>query len=85
MKKWQFDFTMQLNGSGRLPGERGNFESYQLMNAQALQVGSNKPRADIVIWEKGADQTQGTIKLIIECKKETVDARNATHSTISPK
>jgi type I restriction enzyme M protein len=30
-----------------------------------LQVGSNKPRADIVIWEKGiTDQTQGTIKLI---------------------
>ncbi|ETO98479.1 N-6 DNA Methylase [Lachnoanaerobaculum sp. MSX33] len=43
-----------------------------------LQVGSNKPRADIVIWEKDAEeQTQGTIKLIIECKKETVDARNA--------
>ena len=32
-----------------------------------LQVGSNKPRADIVIWEKNAaEQTQGTIKLIIE-------------------
>jgi len=43
-----------------------------------LQVGSNKPRADIVIWEASAtDHTQGTIKLIIECKKETVDARNA--------
>lgn len=43
-----------------------------------LQVGSNKPRADIVIWDKDAsEQTQGTIKLIIECKKETVDARNA--------
>ena len=35
-----------------------------------LQVGSNKPRADIVIWEKGVEeQTQATIKLIIECKK----------------
>ncbi len=43
-----------------------------------LQVGSNKPRADIVIWEKGVEeQTQATIKLIIECKKESVDARNA--------
>ena len=43
-----------------------------------LQVGSNKPRADIVIWEKDvAEQTQGTAKIIIECKKETVDARNA--------
>ena len=43
-----------------------------------LQVGSRKPRADIVIWDRDvADQTQGTAKLIIECKKETVDARNA--------
>lgn len=43
-----------------------------------LRVGSNKPRADIVIWEKDAtEQTQGTAKIIIECKKETVDARNA--------
>lgn len=43
-----------------------------------LQVGSRKPRADIVIWDKDApEQTQGTIKIIIECKKETVDARNA--------
>ena len=46
----------------------------QIKIEYTLQVGSNKPRADIVIWEKGADQTQGTIKLIIECKKETVDA-----------
>ncbi|MCD7762423.1 MAG: N-6 DNA methylase [Lachnospiraceae bacterium] len=43
-----------------------------------LQVGSNKPRADIVIWDKDVtEKTQATIKLIIECKKETVDARNA--------
>ena len=49
----------------------------QIKIEYTLQVGSNKPRADIVIWEKDADQTQGTIKLIIECKKETVDARNA--------
>lgn len=43
-----------------------------------LQVGSRKPRADIVIWDKDApEQTQGTVKIIIECKKETVDARNA--------
>lgn len=42
-----------------------------------LQVGSNKPRADIVIWDKDAtEQTQSTIRLIIECKKETVDARS---------
>lgn len=33
----------------------------QIKIEYTLQVGSNKPRADIVIWEKGADQTQGTI------------------------
>ena len=50
----------------------------QIRIEYTLQVGSNKPRADIVIWEKdAAEQTQATIKLIIECKKETVDARNA--------
>lgn len=50
----------------------------QIKIEYALQVGSRKPRADIVIWEKDvSEQTQGTAKLIIECKKETVDARNA--------
>lgn len=43
-----------------------------------LQIGSRKPRADIVIWDRDvSEQTQGNIKLIIECKKETVDAKNA--------
>ncbi len=50
----------------------------QISIEYTLQVGSNKPRADIVIWDKDvAEKTQATIKLIIECKKETVDARNA--------
>ena len=51
----------------------------QIRIEYTLQVGSNKPRADIVIWEKGADQTQGTIKLIIECKKETVEQFELAH------
>lgn len=46
-----------------------------------LQLGSRKPRADIVIFEKECTdptlQTQDKIKIIIECKKEAVDARNA--------
>ena len=43
-----------------------------------LQVGSRKPRADIVIWDVDAtEQSQGNAKIIIECKKETVDAGNA--------
>lgn len=46
-----------------------------------LQLGSRKPRADIVIFSKDCtdptQQTQDKIKVIIECKKEAVDARNA--------
>lgn len=43
MKKWQFDFTSQFNGGGRLPDtyinpanqkQGGNFESYTIINAQ---------------------------------------------------
>ena len=50
----------------------------QIKIEYTLQVGSRKPRADIVIWEKGfVEKTQSTIKLIIECKKDTVDAKNA--------
>lgn len=50
----------------------------QIRVEYTLRVGTNKPRADIVIWEKDAvEQTQNTVKLIIECKRETVDARNA--------
>ena len=50
----------------------------QIKIEYTLQVGSRKPRADIVVWDKdAAEQTQGTIKIIIECKRETVNARNA--------
>ena len=46
-----------------------------------LQLGSRKPRADIVIFESDCldplQQSQDKIKIIIECKKESVDARNA--------
>jgi outer membrane receptor for ferrienterochelin and colicin len=43
LKKWQFDYSIQLNGSGRLPDMNGyplplqrnpNFPSYVIMNAQ---------------------------------------------------
>lgn len=43
-----------------------------------LKLGSNKPRADIVIFGKDCTElTQENIKIIIECKKETVDAKNS--------
>lgn len=50
----------------------------QIRIEYTLQLGSRKPRADIVIFkDSDTEQTQNNIYLIIECKKETVDARNA--------
>ena len=50
----------------------------QIKIEYTLQLGSGKPRADIVIWDRDVEeQSQGNIKIIIECKKESVDANNA--------
>lgn len=50
----------------------------QIKIEYTIQLGSRKPRADIVIFDKGcSEQNQENIKIIIECKKEAVDARNA--------
>jgi type I restriction enzyme M protein len=37
-----------------------------------LQMGSNKPRADVVIYLEKLPQTQENIHIIVECKKESV-------------
>jgi len=43
-----------------------------------VQLASSKKRADIVIFDKGcANQVQENIRIIIECKNETVDPTNA--------
>jgi type I restriction enzyme M protein len=43
-----------------------------------LALGTLRPRADIVIFDKDAEnQTQDHVKIIIECKAENVDIRNA--------
>jgi len=43
-----------------------------------LQLGSSKKRADIVIFDKEcADQTQQNVRIIIECKKETIEPSSA--------
>lgn len=43
-----------------------------------LQLGSRKPRADIVIFDKNCvNKVQENVKIIIECKRETIEARNA--------
>ena len=50
----------------------------QIKIEYTLQLGSRKPRTDIVIFDKECtEQTQENVKLIIECKKEAVDARNS--------
>ncbi len=54
------------------------YKPAQIQVEYTLQIGSRKPRADIVVWDKDSEkQTQETAKLIIECKRETVDACNA--------
>ena len=48
------------------------YSTKQIRVEYTLQLGSRKPRADIVIFDKTcvepSDQTQNNIKLIIECK-----------------
>lgn len=42
-----------------------------------LKLGSRKPRADIVIFPKDCSElTQNNIRIIIECKNETIDHNN---------
>lgn len=54
------------------------YSASQIAVEYTLQLGSRKPRADIVIWDKNCiDKKQEWIKLIIECKNETVKADNA--------
>lgn len=50
----------------------------QISIEYSLQLGSKRSRADIVIFDKDCvNKVQENVKLIIECKKENVDAGNA--------
>lgn len=52
--------------------------SSQVRIEYSLQIGSSKKRADIVIFERDCPvQTQEYIRVIVECKKETVEPKNA--------
>jgi len=42
-----------------------------------IKVGDAKKRVDIAIFEKDTSHTQENIRIIIECKKESVEPRNA--------
>ncbi len=53
------------------------YVSSQIEIEYTLKLGSNKPRADIVIFDKNCtEHTQENVKIIIECKKEAIDAKN---------
>ncbi|MBR2216607.1 MAG: N-6 DNA methylase [Selenomonadaceae bacterium] len=49
----------------------------QIRIEYAIKLGSRKPRVDIAVWEKNVAPTQENIKIIIECKRESVDAHSA--------
>ena len=54
------------------------YDASQIKIEYTLQLGSRKPRADIVIFKKDCTEPkQENVYIIIECKKETVDVRNA--------
>lgn len=54
------------------------YSTKQICIEYTLQLGSRRPRADIVIFDKDcSDHIQENIRIIIECKKETVDIKNA--------
>ncbi len=64
--------------------EKRLINEHKYMTAQikieyTLQLGSSKKRADIVIFDKGcADLTQQNIRIIIECKKETIEPNSTS-------
>lgn len=54
------------------------YKTKQIEIEYTLKLGSNKPRADIVIFEdETTEHKQENIKIIIECKKDTVDIKNS--------
>lgn len=54
------------------------YEASQIKIEYTLQLGSRKPRADIAIFKKECTELkQENVYIIIECKKESVDAKNA--------
>lgn len=67
---------VRQNIEKRLVNEHKYDRSYIAVEYQ-IAVGSRKPRADIVIFSKdGYERTQGNIRIVIECKKESVDPSN---------
>lgn len=54
------------------------YKNAQIKIEFTLKIGTQKPRADIVIWEPDApEQTQDTVKIVIECKKDSISAEGS--------
>lgn len=54
------------------------YTTSQVKIEYTLRVGSKKPRADIVIFDEDCTEyRQEDVRIIIECKKKSVDAKNA--------
>lgn len=67
---------VRQNIEKRLVNEH-KYSKDQISIEYTLQVGSNKPRADIVIYpDNSSNKNQDNIKIIIECKKETIEPHN---------
>ena len=50
-----------------------NYKAANIAVEYTLKLGSRSPRADLVIWDEGVqEKNQDSIKLIIECKKESI-------------
>lgn len=53
------------------------YKSSDVAIEYTLRIGSRKPRADIVIFDSNAtNKNQQSIKIIVECKNQKVEARN---------
>ena len=54
------------------------YKDTQIQIEYTLRNGTTRPRADIVIWNHNTQEhTQATIKIIIECKKDSILPENS--------
>lgn len=53
------------------------YNPMQIKIEYAIHIGSRKPRADIVLFDRNdLERTQNTVRIIIECKRESIEARS---------
>ncbi len=57
--------------------EEHEYSKGQIFIEFGLKIGSKKPRADIVVFDKNSEQIQDNVKIIIECKQEKITASSS--------